>query len=239
MAVERAERLLLSAGAAGPIIFVGGYLANGARQPEYSSWHDTISTLSLGRHGWLQDANFMLFGASTLCFAEGLRRSGAVKATGFGLEVIAGLGLVVIGLFRSDPILGFPPGKPTVVTPRGTVHNVASLVVFVSFPAAALATTSPPLRGWDVFSITCSVLCVAALAAFFATVEAAAGEDGGNSPAGFLERLPTVFIGVWQVAFVLRVLTGRAVPAYGDRPISGMGRRLRRAAGRAFRPVGG
>ncbi|HEX4831234.1 MAG TPA: DUF998 domain-containing protein, partial [Trebonia sp.] len=69
MSVRRKHRFLLALGAAGPPVFIACYLANGAAQPGYSSWHDTISALSLARSGWIQVANFMLYGVLTRCFA--------------------------------------------------------------------------------------------------------------------------------------------------------------------------
>lgn len=227
MSVHRKHRLLLALGAAGPVIFIACYLANGAAQPGYSSWHDTISVLSLARHGWIQIANFMLYGVLTLCFAEGLRRSGAVRGWGFRLLVIAGLGLLVIGPFRTDPVLGFPVGQVSVTTATGTVHSLTSLVVFLAFPAAALATMRRPLGGWAVFSITTSVLSLLSVVAFFALVTAAHNHSGGDSPAGLFERLPTVLLGLWQIAFVIRVWTGRQLSADGKEPgRPGPGRQL-------------
>ena len=208
--VHRTQRFLLALGAAGPVIFVTAYLVNGATQPGYSSWHDTISTLSLARHGWIQAASFMLYGLLTLCFAEGLRRSGAASRWGFRLLVVAGLGLLVIGPVRTDPVLGFPAGESAAATPGGTVHSLVSLVVFLAFPAAVFVLARRSSRGWAAFSIASGVLSLVAVALFFATVAAAKGHDGGDSPAGFYERLPTLFIGLWQIAFALRVLTRRA-----------------------------
>src|SRR5262245_6658858 len=60
MRIRRTQRSLLTFGMAGPVTFVAAYLVNGATQPGYSSWHDTISALSLAGHGWIQVANFML-----------------------------------------------------------------------------------------------------------------------------------------------------------------------------------
>jgi hypothetical membrane protein len=210
MSVHRTQRHLLTLGAAGPVIFIAAYLANGAMQPGYSSWHDTISTLSLARHGWIQAASFMLYGLLTLCFAEGLRRSRAATARAFVLLVIASLGLLVIGPVRTDPVLGFPAGEPATATPGGSVHSLVSLVVFLAFPAAVFVMARHSSRSWAAFSIASGVLSLIAVALFFAAVSAANGHAGGDSPAGFYERLPTFFIGLWQIALVFRVLTGRA-----------------------------
>lgn len=206
----RSTHLLLLAGAAGPVAFVGISQLDGALQPHYSSWHDTISTLSLAPHGWIQLANFILYGVLMLCFAEGLRRSGEVRRLAYVLLVAAAGCLILLGPFRTDPVLGFPPGRPTVVTPTGTVHNIAALLVFLAIPAAAVAALRRPLGGWAVFSTACGVLSLAAIGAFFAAVTAAHGHDGGDSPAGLFERLPGLLMGLWQIAYVVRVLTGRA-----------------------------
>lgn len=149
----RTHRVLLTLGAAGPVIFIATYLIDGAMQAGYSSWHDSISTLSLAPGGWIQIAGFVLCGLLTLCFAEGLRRSGSTRAAGFALLVVAGLCLAVIGPFRTDPVLGFPAGTSSAATLSGTIHNVGSLVVFLAFPAAVFVTTRRPFRGWAAFSV--------------------------------------------------------------------------------------
>jgi hypothetical membrane protein len=221
MSVQRKHRVLLVLGASGPVIFIACYLANGAVQPGYSSWHDTISTLSLARYGWIQMADFMIYGVLTLCFAEGLRRLGAVRGWGFGLLVTAGLGLLVIGPFRTDPVLGFPVGDPTVTTGVGTLHSMTSLVVFLAFPAAVLVTGRHSSRRWAAWSVTVGVLSLLAVGVFFAFVSGAHGQSGGDSPAGLFERLPTLLVGLWQITFAVRVWTGRHLPASGQQPDPG------------------
>ena len=204
----RVQRTLLALGAVGPVLFVAVYLVNGAVQCGYSSWHDTISVLSLGGHGWVQDLNFVFYGVLTLAFAEGLRRSGAANRSGVVLLAVAGLGLLVIGVFRTDPVLGYPDGQLAVVTAGGLVHNLGALVVFVAFPAAALVMAFRACRGWAVFSIATGVLSLVAVGFFFAAVAAANGQDGGDSPAGLYERLPTYLIGLWQVGFAVLAARG-------------------------------
>jgi hypothetical protein len=119
----------------------------------------------------------------------------------------------------------------------GTVHNLSSLVVFLAFPAAVLVTTQRPFRGWAAFSITSSVLSVLAVGVYFAIVSAAHGHHGGDSPAGFFERLPTLLIGLWQVAFVFRVLTDEQFPARSEQSGPRVRRMLRGAWGGMFRPA--
>jgi hypothetical membrane protein len=200
--------VLLAFGAASPVVFAATFTIDAAIQPGYSSWHDTISTLSLAQYGWVQIANFMVYGVLTLCFAEGLRRSAALRVPAYALLVLGGLGLILIGPFRTDPVLGFPPAEPTVVTATGTVHNMGALIVFLAFPIAAVAALRRPFAGWAVLCVSCSMVSLIAIAAFFAAVTAAHGQDGGNSPAGLYERLPILFMGLWQTAYAMRALTG-------------------------------
>lgn len=209
----RCTHALLTAGAAGPVLFVLTYLVNGAVQPDYDSTHDTISTLSLAPHGWIQIANFVVYGVLTLCFAEALRRSSAIRTSGYVSLLVAGAGLVLIGVFPTDPALGFPAGESDAVTAIGTAHSMGALVVFLAFPVAAFAAAGRPFRGWDAFSVATGVLSLAAVGAFFVAFEGAA--EGADSPAGLYERLPTLFIGLWQVVFALRVLTEDTARAVG------------------------
>ncbi|MFI6572811.1 DUF998 domain-containing protein [Nocardia fluminea] len=199
----RSTRPLLWSGAAGPVVFIAAYLVNGAAQPGYDSSHDTISALSLAPHGWIQNANFLVYGVLTLCFAEALRRCAALRSTGYVSLIVAGTGLILLGFFPTDPVLGFPEDAPTTITAIGTVHSMVALVVFVAFPVAAFAAASRRSPGWTAFSIVIGVLSLAAVGAFFAAVEGT--EAGAQSSAGLYERLPTLFIGLWQIAFALRV----------------------------------
>jgi len=51
------------------------FLVEGVVHPEYNAWRDYVSDLSLGRQGWVQMANFVVFGLLMLAFAVGLRRA--------------------------------------------------------------------------------------------------------------------------------------------------------------------
>ena len=95
-------RFLLWSGAIGPILFALVVLVEGAIRPGYDAWQTTISTLSLSERGWIQIANFYVFGLLTLCFAVGLRRvlkSGLASSAGPILFTIVGVGLILTGFF--------------------------------------------------------------------------------------------------------------------------------------------
>ncbi len=90
-------------------------MIEGATRPGYSEWRDFVSDLSLNNQGWMQITNFLVCGLLTLGLAA---RLGLVLLTGKGsiggplLLGIFSLGLIVAGLFTTDPNLGYPPGLP-------------------------------------------------------------------------------------------------------------------------------
>lgn len=214
-------RFLLLCGAIGPFFFVAVFLIEGAVRPNYNAWLTTISTLSWGDQGWIQVASFCLFGLLMLCFATGLRR---VLRTGPGslwapiLLFIAGLGLITAGPFVTDPVLGYPPGFPSSGPPslHGTIHNTASLIVFIAIPAACFVmgrrfARDPAWRGWASYSIATGVLVLVFVGWFFASVTAAA--HGGTAPAGLIERLFSIIGCCWLSLLALRLMSKTAARA--------------------------
>ena len=97
----------------------------------------SASLLAQGDLGWLQMTAFILAGAFYIAAAIGLRRS--ITGTGSKWAPITlgifGGGLVVGGVFRTDPILGFPPGTPLEIPETmsisSTIHGFAPIVAFV------------------------------------------------------------------------------------------------------------
>src|SRR5438034_8615432 len=65
---------LIACGAIGPLLFILVFLIEGATRPDYSAWHNYVSSLSLSDQGWMQIANFLVCGLLSLCFAVGLHR---------------------------------------------------------------------------------------------------------------------------------------------------------------------
>lgn len=57
-----AQRLLLGCGLAGPVLFIGTFLIEGATRPGYDAWRQAVSALGLGPGGGVQRADFIVFG---------------------------------------------------------------------------------------------------------------------------------------------------------------------------------
>ena len=78
-------------------------------RPEHSLVADPISALAAGPSGWVQDVNFLVFGALMVAYAIGLHLG--VRPTRWGVVgvaflVLSGVGLVWAGVFPSTDATG-------------------------------------------------------------------------------------------------------------------------------------
>lgn len=207
--------VLLAAGTAGGLVFTGAYLAEGATRPGYAALAEPISALSLGPGGWVQRLSFIVFGAAMTASATGWRtvlRGGPGRAAYPLLRLIAGLGLMLDGLFSQDPAPGYPPGARAVAaTVHGQVHNVGAMVTITAlavscFVLARRFAAEPAWRSWTAYAAATGVATIVFIAAFGAT-----GGHGGLG--GLFERLA----GGVNAILVLAVLSRMAVRAARQR----------------------
>ncbi|HEU0168041.1 MAG TPA: DUF998 domain-containing protein [Chloroflexota bacterium] len=197
------HRLLLGCGAAGPLLFAAAYSIEGATRPGYNALRDTISALSLGPSGWMQVANFVLFGVITAISAIAWRAS---LAPGRGavaipvLKLVLAVGLVAAGLSLMDPS-GAPVG-----TVHGAIHNIASYVTLTgtwisTFIFAARFAQEPRWRWWSVFAVLSALLVIAMLAGMGMAL-------ARHGDAGLFERLATLATLPLGLAVTIRLLAG-------------------------------
>ncbi len=143
MSERSTTRWLLAGGIIGPVIFVVVFLVEGATRSGYDPMRQFVSLLSLGEQGWQQVANFLVSGTLVIGGAAGLRKamgSGPGALWGPILIGLAGVGLVLAGVFTTDPAQGYPPGTaaglPTSYTLHAQIHQLASSLVFLGLPIA-------------------------------------------------------------------------------------------------------
>ena len=223
-------RLLLWAGAVGPLLFVVVLLIEGATRPGYSAWRTFGSSLSLGDQGWMQITNFIVCGLLTLGFAIGLRqvlRSGKGSVWGPILLGLFGLILIVAGIFVTDPGQGYPPGVPALANPTGhaVVHALAGLFVFILLPIATFVMIrrfvgDPTWRGWALYSLLTGIIMLASFIIF--QVLGTMDQNGTlqNAPSGLVQRIGIIAGWVWISLLAIALLRkGRAPEATaGARP---------------------
>src|SRR6516162_9648767 len=199
--------LLLAAGTVGGLVFTGVYLAEGATRAGYQTLVQPVSALSLGPGGWVQQLNFVVFGVLVCLSAVGWR---AALAPGRGalafpmLRLIAGVGLVMDGLFAQDPSGGYTPGaRAGAATVHGQLHTLFAVITIIAlvggcFVLAARFAAEPLWRRWPVFAAAAGVATITFIAAF-----GAAGGHGGL--AGLWERAAGGATSVLTVAVLTRL----------------------------------
>ncbi|MEV2240637.1 DUF998 domain-containing protein [Micromonospora sp. NPDC049891] len=144
------------AGTVGAVLFVLVFLIDGWSRPGYAPARHPISALALGRRGWIQTTNFIVSGSAITVGAVGTVLDGPGILLG-ALLAVFGLSLVASGVFRMDPMLGYPPGAPA-GTPeehsaQHRLHDLAGAVVFLSLPlAAAIGIFTLPGTTWRIVS---------------------------------------------------------------------------------------
>jgi len=151
-------------------------LIEGATRPGYNAWQTQGSYLALSNQGWEQIANFIVCGSLCIAFAIGLRRVVRTeRASVWGPRLVGwfGLGLVIAGVFVTDPGGGYPPGTPVNATPHtwhGWVHGINGLLFFnVVLPAACFVLArrearDPQNHRWATYSwVTGALMLVISL----------------------------------------------------------------------------
>jgi Protein of unknown function (DUF998) len=210
-----AIRLLLACGAIGPLLNIVVLFILGATRPGYSAWQIPDSSLELGEGGWIQITNYIVCGVLLLGFAIGLRR---VLRTGRGstwgpiLLSLFGLSFIGLGIFVTDPVLGYPPGASSTPTIYGTLHNLFGQLQFVSviavcFVLARRDAADPASRGWVWYSVVTGLLVAVSDVVFVLTVKVL---DGG--PAGLISRIGIIVGWSWIALLAIRLMSKKVPP---------------------------
>jgi hypothetical protein len=207
---------------AGPL-FVISFTAIGARRSGYDWRRHTVSSLALGRAGWLQRANFILAGGLCFIAGRGLRTcsQGSVGPHAVpALVSAAGIGLIGSGVFVTDPFGGFPPVAPdgdesegidlerTASTAEGRMHNICAGPFFAGIPVAGLAGAVAAARSrdyrWALYSAASGLVMVGS---FLLMGRAFAGAPRLVGKGGIFQRISIVSGFGWLAALSLRAVS--------------------------------
>ena len=163
-----ATRALLACGmVAGPLFAVVA-TAQILTRDGFDLPRHAVSLLSNGALGWIQITNFVVSGLLFLAAAVGLRRALRLRRGGrWGPRLVGAfaVGMIVAGVFRPDPMDGFPPGTPPGNPEHPTwhsyVHFTVATLAFLALVAACLVVArgfaAEHKRGWAAYSAVTGV----------------------------------------------------------------------------------
>ncbi|WP_054955724.1 DUF998 domain-containing protein [Paenibacillus dakarensis] len=161
-------RILLLGGAISAPLFYIIAIAQAFTRTGFNIKLHAISTLTLGDLGWIQSANFIVTGSLAVLAAIGARSllmRGAGRA-GSWLIGVYGIGMIMAGLFKPDPGLGFPAGAPEgmpmSMSGQAAVHSMAFFTSFICLIVAMLVFArrfgAQGERSWRSYCISASIL---------------------------------------------------------------------------------
>ncbi|MEU8682119.1 DUF998 domain-containing protein [Streptomyces sp. NPDC048611] len=199
------NQVLLACGIAAGPVFTLAYLLEGASRVHYQPFRHPVSSLSLGRAGWAQTANFLFAGLLSLIFAVGLWHNGPSRWGALLMGTWA-VGLLGAGAFRTDPVSGYPPGTPDQLqghSRAGALHDLFSLIGFLALTVACFVFALSSSPGWAIYSIASGVL--------FATTMALASAAFSQHQrwvglGGLIQRLSLTIGWTWQMMLAVRIL---------------------------------
>lgn len=164
---QRVTRSLLGYGALAGPVYVAVSLTEAFTRPGFDLSHHAWSLLALGPLGWIHITNFILAGLMVIAFAAGVRRA-VPSRWAPRLIAVYGASLIGAGVFRADPVVGFPEGTTTAhVSWHGLLHLMSGMVGFTCLAIACfvLARRFAGSRGWAAFSRATGVLFLAGFVA--------------------------------------------------------------------------
>jgi hypothetical membrane protein len=127
-------RQLGTVGMAGVVFWVASVVALHFLDSDLDVANTYVSDYALGDYGWLMQLAFVVVGIATAAIGWGLRlslASGKRVTASVVLVLVAGIGFVVSGIFKTDPT-----GVDDLTT-AGTIHLLSAVVLFLSLIISA------------------------------------------------------------------------------------------------------
>lgn len=211
---------LLVCGVAGPLLLLVVLLVDGATRSGYSPWRNGVSQLVLGDRGWLARLTFVVCGLLLFAFSVGVARtirSGPGATWGSRLLGAVAGGLVIAGVFPTDPALGYPPGAAERASVAGGVHQVGGTLLFVGLIGAGIVFgrrfARESDRAWAVYSITTGALVAGSALAAGIVYRLIQKEILSAGPAGLLELVSFLLGFTWITLLAVCLIRRTGDPA--------------------------
>lgn len=201
-----------------PVLFVLIFTIEGFVRENYSAKTDFISELAIGNRGWIQIANFLLFGFLFFVFGLGLLqefRKRKLPSTGPVLFLILATCYFFSGIFVTDAGTIFTQQKSV----HGIIHGIFGAMVFVLMPASSwiffkLFKKEQAFKPLKNITFLFAIILTLALVTFTYVTKVPASENVFPDLNGFFQRLALIPFMVWLFYFAFRI---RDVLMHNDR----------------------
>jgi Protein of unknown function (DUF998) len=204
---------LFACGLVGPILFIFVFLIEGTLRAGYSQRRQYVSELSLGKRGWIQIVNFLIFGLLMVCFSIGIW-----QAQLFGVEAkiasvlfcVFGLALITAGVFTTDPVRvnsSKKLKKGSLPNLHGLIHSLMGVIVFGLFPFIPFVLTWSffNTEGWKGLAVYSAATGIVFFVFVFISVSLALGVDK-KAPIGLFQRLAIIVGWSWIALLAARLM---------------------------------
>ena len=120
---------------AGGILFLALVATLHALKPELDPSWRMVSEYQIGRHGWLMQVAFLALATSCVAAYLSLRRTLRTRMarTGGVFLLVAAVGIVIAGIFATDPITA----TKAELTTHGNLHGLGTMLGIPGFAIAA------------------------------------------------------------------------------------------------------
>lgn len=195
------------AGMIGPALFVTTFLIEGWLRPGYDPFSMYVSALSLGPRGWVQVANFVIFGMLLLIFTRGVAaRFQSGKASRGGVIILM---IIAVGYFVSGPFVMDPANTPTdQMTFHGLIHGIAGGIVFSLMPIVCFVflrrfREDPQWQFLQWPTLVLGIICAVAVILLTVTTKSPDIQNAFTAWTGLIQRAAIVPFMLWLFIFAL------------------------------------
>ncbi|GAB1416278.1 hypothetical protein MASR2M117_25160 [Paludibacter sp.] len=192
-----------------PIVFVLIFTIEGLFRENYSATKNFISELSIGDRGWIQIANFLIFGFLFFVFNVGLMqefRKRGLSLTGPILFLILASCYFFSGPFVTDPGTIFTQQKSV----HGIIHGVLGAMVFLlmtvsSWTFLKLFKKEKEFKSLKNVTLFFATILTLSLIVFTYATKVPSSENIFPNMNGFFQRLALIPFMVWLCYFAFSI----------------------------------
>ena len=204
------RQLATWAGIIGPLLFVAIFMIEGFLRPEYNWLTTYVSALSLGRRGWVQIVNFILFGALFLVFMRAVAaefQSGKASKWGIILLTIIASCYLLSGPFVED-LTGTPLNQSTF---HGLLHGIFGGIVFSLMPVVCFVflrrfREDPKWRPLYWWTLVMGIICAAAVVLMTIAIKIPGTQNVFKDWIGLIQRAAIIPFMIWLFIFAVGLL---------------------------------